>query len=210
MAALALIGWAVSRPALTRAAPAPEEPAFHATLKKIAAEYKSFGRLSDRPRMAPLCFLPRGNLPAGPPSPHVSASKDPATHGQKLYALFVKDQNSYLKMAKTRSAPIGQVLVKQAWIPKEVPRTGVGPESDQEEYLVWPYARKGGKVYRATKQADLFIMVKLDPKTPGTDDGWVYGTVSPDGKKVTSAGRVESCMRCHQETKHDRQFGLVK
>ena len=47
----------------------------------------------------------------------------------------------------------------------------------------------------------------LDPKTPGTDDGWVYGTVSADGKTVTSAGRVDSCMRCH-ETRKDRVFGI--
>jgi hypothetical protein len=53
-------------------------------------------------------------------------------------------------------------------------------------------------------------MFKLDPKTPGTDEGWVYGTVSADGKQVTSAGRVESCMRCHQKAPHDRLFGLPK
>jgi hypothetical protein len=111
-------------------------------------------------------------------------------------------------MANNKTAPVGQVLVKQAWIPKAVPASEVDPDKASSESLAWPYARKGGKVYRATKQADLFIMVKLDPETPGTDDGWVYGTVTPDGKKVTSAGRVESCMRCHQETKHDRQFGL--
>src|SRR5436190_351218 len=69
-------------------------------------------------------------------------------------------------------------------------------------------ARKGDKLFKATKQADLFIMFKLDPKTPGTDNGWVYGTVTPDGKTVTSAGRVESCMKCHQDAKADRLFGL--
>ena len=50
-------------------------------------------------------------------------------------------------------------------------------------------------------------MMKLDPKTPGADDGWVYGTVSADGKTVTSAGRVASCMKCH-ETRPTRLFGL--
>ena len=50
-------------------------------------------------------------------------------------------------------------------------------------------------------------MVKLDPATPGTDEGWVYGTVSPDGKAVGAAGRVASCMKCHAEAKSDRLFG---
>ena len=51
-------------------------------------------------------------------------------------------------------------------------------------------------------------MFKTDPQTPGTDEGWVYGTVTPDGQQVTSAGRVESCMMCHQGAPHDRLFGL--
>jgi hypothetical protein len=53
-------------------------------------------------------------------------------------------------------------------------------------------------------------MFKLDPSTPGTDRGWAYGTVTADGKQVTSAGRVESCMRCHRKAPHDRLFGLPK
>ena len=69
---------------------------------------------------------------------------------------------------------------------------------------------KGDKVYKAAKQGDLFVMTKLDPKSPGTDEGWVYATLSPDGKKLTSAGMIESCMQCHRETKTDRLFGLSK
>jgi hypothetical protein len=64
--------------------------------------------------------------------------------------------------------------------------------------------------YRAAKPAGLFIMTKLKPDAPGTDEGWVYGTVAPDGKTVTSAGRVESCMNCHRDAKHDRLFGFPK
>jgi hypothetical protein len=51
-------------------------------------------------------------------------------------------------------------------------------------------------------------MLKLDPTTSGTVAGWIYGTVTPDGKTVTSAGKVESCMKCHEEAKGDRLFGL--
>jgi hypothetical protein len=57
-------------------------------------------------------------------------------------------------------------------------------------------------------QSDLFIMLKLDPNATNTDDGWVYGTVTPDAKTVTSAGKVASCMKCHVDAKTDRLFGL--
>jgi hypothetical protein len=50
------------------------------------------------------------------------------------------------------------------------------------------------KEYVAGAQAELFIMFKEEPATPGTDGGWVYGTVIPDLKRVTSTGRVASCL----------------
>ena len=71
-----------------------------------------------------------------------------------------------------------------------------------------PYAIVNDVPFRADKLSGLFIMYKLDPATPGTDNGWVYGTVMPDRKSVTSAGRVRSCMNCHEATPHDRLFGL--
>jgi hypothetical protein len=55
--------------------------------------------------------------------------------------------------------------------------------------------------------AGLFIMMKLDPATPDTDHGWVYGTVAADRVTVTSAGRVASCMGCHESAGFDRLFG---
>ena len=61
----------------------------------------------------------------------------------------------------------------------------------------YPYVWNGDRVFKATKQADLFIMLKLDSKTPETDEGWVYATTTPDGQRVTAAGRIESCMNCH-------------
>jgi hypothetical protein len=214
---------------LTSAAPAPmpTEPPFHAQLKKFASEYKTFGRVDDEMRWAPwLCRMPM------PGVAHVSASKDAGTHGQKLYSLFVKDREAYAHPDPKKPVEAGQVIVKQSWVPEEVvgkkvdapihaggsiPFTQIirEPVPKQEKPTLalsdnhfWPYAHKDGKVFKATKQADLFIMFKLDPKTPGTDNGWVYGTVSADGKTVTSAGRVESCMKCHQDAKADRLFGL--
>src|SRR5262249_19651071 len=154
----------------------------------------------------------------------LSASADSGTHGRKLYAVFAKvaDHGSYIVEGKP--SPVGQVIVKESWVPEQVEPTlqnaqmarrklqakvkrDDGTEEvveREQEYL--PYARKDGKLYRAAKQADLFIMYKMDPATPGTDRGWVYGTVTADGKTVTSAGRVESCMNCHVQAAQDRLF----
>ena len=195
---------------------------FHKELRKAAADYKSWGRVDNEMRWAPyLCRLPE------PGKAHFSASKDADTHGQKLYSLFVKERNNYFLLVGKIESPIGQAVVKESWIPeetKEVKPGGVdvskirhpsSPKGDRSRALgdrgdsFYPYATKDGKVYKASKQGDLFIMLKLNPKTEGTDVGWVYGTVTPDGKQVTSAGKVESCMKCHQEAKHDRLFGLA-
>jgi len=70
-----------------------------------------------------------------------------------------------------------------------------------------PYAFFDGKHYKIKEKSGLFIMFKMDPKTPETDQGWVYGTVTADGKQVISAGRVVSCMRCHERAPNDRLFG---
>jgi hypothetical protein len=50
-------------------------------------------------------------------------------------------------------------------------------------------------------------MVKVGDE-PGSDAGWIYGTVAPDGT-VTSAGRVANCMGCHtSDARRERLFGL--
>ena len=65
-------------------------------------------------------------------------------------------------------------------------------------------------MFHATELAGLYIMFKLDPSTPDSDEGWVYATVTPDGR-VTSAGRVASCMGCHEPSAtHERLFGVPK
>jgi hypothetical protein len=211
----------------------PKGPAgkFHSRLLEIARSYEAFGRVDDEARWAPYyCRMP------SPARAQFSASKEAGTHGQKLYSLFAKDRWGYLAVGAVNSAQkakvkpadqqVGQVLVKQSWIPKEVPDDGKqlqavirrvqepiranGKKADalgmRDSFL--PYARKNGKLYHAEKQADLFIMYKLDPATPDTDKGWVYGTVTPDGKTVTSAGRVAACMKCHEKAKCDRLFGF--
>ena len=206
----------------------PDGEPFHKELKAAAKDYLNWHRVDDEMHWAPtLCRTPMPGVAA------FSASKDEETHGQKLYSLFAKKREEYAQFDLPKTSAIGQTIVKQSWIPEEITdekekpkiqrgwvdfhkviRTRLPPFSDKVPYMEWmgdhffPYAVKGDKIFKASKQADLFIMLKFDPKTPDTDLGWVYGTVTPDGKKVTSAGRVESCMKCHKEATADRLFGM--
>ena len=199
----------------------PAEPAkseddkpFHKELLQVAKDYKAWGRVDDEMRFAPwLCRMPE------PGKAHVSASKDADTHGQKLYSLFAKNRDAYFLLGEKKTAAVGQIVVKESWLPEEVKdakpakadRKGVISEgTGKTADHFYPFASKDGKVFKATKPAGLFIMMKLDPKTPDTDGGWVYGTVSADLKSVTAAGKVESCMKCHQDAKYDRLFWFAK
>jgi hypothetical protein len=160
--------------------------------------------------------------------PKVSASDDKSTHGRKLYHLFAKDKNEYLQLTdksaislpQLKSLPpsdVGQVIVKESWTMKpavDVQLDGAGQplaEVDEKTSIRYSqYAQHDGKWFKMDQKAALFIMFRVDPATPGTDDGWVYGTVTPDGNKVTSVGLVQSCMECHKQAPHGRLFGLAK
>jgi hypothetical protein len=68
-----------------------------------------------------------------------------------------------------------------------------------------------GQRLHTGEQAELFVMAKLGAADlPGTDAGWIYGTLTPDGQTLTSAGRVQRCMDCHEAAPHERLFGLQK
>ena len=179
--------------------------AFEAETLAIAADYLTWGRVDDELRWAP--FLCRQPLPG---IARQSGSTDQATHGGgKLYSVFAKHHDSYPNGPHT-----GQAVVKQSW--KTEPVTGQDasfnpgswrPDGDGGDHF-YPYAEKGGVVYRATEPAGLFIMFKVDPATPDTDEGWVYATVSPAGQ-LTSSGRVAACMGCHETSAtHERLFGV--
>jgi hypothetical protein len=190
----------------------------------IAATYESYGRFETGARFAPAfcAFATVARPPANSGTvPALSRSGDTSTHGRKLYWLFVKDvpyDPAFGYIPTDRPNPVGQVVVKEAWVPEEVKADGQSMKSVSRtvetrvgptvvKFL--PYVQEGLRVYHAKEKAGLFIMYKVDPRTPGTDEGWVYGTVTADGKKVTSAGRIESCMGCHKDAPHDRLFGLL-
>lgn len=203
---------------------------FHEAVLKVAAEYKAWGRVDDEMRWAPMLCRP-----GAPGTVYLSASQNDETHGRKLYSLFARRREDYARLGKSRDpVAVGQVIVKQSWLPEEITEPSQRPDrkTDFDGHKVlrtpalqpdtkrkgadggfdhfYPYAWQGDKAFKATRQADLFVMLKLDPETPDTDNGWVYATVTPDGKRVTAAGRIESCMGCHQDAKKDRLFGLGK
>ncbi|MBC7997955.1 MAG: cytochrome P460 family protein [Leptolyngbya sp.] len=160
---------------------------FHRQFLEAAHQYQNYGKVDDMARWAPwLCSAPP------PPKARMSTSADLSTHGKKIYYLFAKDRNAYVNQSADQ---IGQIIVKESWMP---------PAGSKEDRL----DNTTGSAKVPTKKQDLFIMMKLDPKSADTDDGWVYGTVTPDGKEVTSAGRVQSCMTCHTNAQHGRLFGL--
>ena len=189
---------------------------FEQELLAAAKAYRDWPRVSDQANWAPtMCRIP----PAA--GAQRSDSADADTHGRKLYFLFAKDAASYrglwdferqTKAEQTAAlqALQGQVVVKQSWQSVEVdrasvpvlqPRTLGGREHPEE------YAFDGDRAFRTGQHADRFVMLKLDPKTPDTDQGWVYGTLTPDGSRVTASGRLQTCMDCHVDAPRDRLFG---
>jgi hypothetical protein len=166
--------------ALVALACAQESKGPSAGLLKIAETYESYGKVDDEIRWAPgLCRAPR------PPTLRASASGDETTHGKKLYYLFAKDRQAYV-LPKDKTQPVGQVVVKEAW----VPAASSTPER--------PVAGDRGP---------LFIMMKTGD--PASDEGWIYATTSPDRKTITASGKIASCMECHHSKTHDRIFGLA-
>jgi hypothetical protein len=175
---------------------------FEQQVLDIAAEYMTWGRVDDQVRWAPgLCAAPL------PGVAYPSTSDDPTTHGQKLYSLFAKNWAAY-----PNGPHDGQAVVKQSWKVEQVdsgwmPKVTYPTSYDADHF--YPYAKgPDGGVFHATEPAGLFVMFKLDPSTPETDEGWVYATVSTEGR-VTSAGRVSNCLNCHETgATHERLFGI--
>ena len=187
-----------------RAAPARPMPSqvdarFVPAIRAAAAHYQSWGRVDERPNVAPLmCDMPRPEHYGSKGQVRMSAAED-APHGQKLYYLWASDRAAYLKTA----VPTGFSIVKESFAarPGTKPREVVMPLDaplhdtiDHDGTWLTTGAPKG-----------LYVMAKVGGE--GTDDGWVYGTIAADGV-VTSAGRVATCMGCHEEAPHGRLFGL--
>lgn len=200
---LLCLGLTLSACAVPQSLPARVASPFDDDLAEIARVYTQWDRMGDVPAWAPtMCTAPP------PIAPIPSQSGDTETHGRKLYFLFSKDRSAYFR-ADGFNQPVGQVLVKESY-----EAVGISPEESEhdfllrydEDHLQQTYEVEPGKRWKLGTPRELFVMMKVDPETPGTDAGWVYGTVTRDGE-VTSAGRVASCMECHASAVRDRMFG---
>jgi hypothetical protein len=207
---------------------------FHERLLDVAKTYTTYGRVDDELRWAPeLCRMPMpGRVRYSDSSDDATHGRKLYSIFARNRTGYLNVSNPGIVIGlrslerDRRVGEAGQVIVKESWLPQEVeapkdrelrrePAAYANPPKPEEDKPTnfadrdhfHPYVTKDGKTYKATKQGELFIMLKVDPKTVGTDEGWVYGTVTPDLKTVTSAGRVASCMKCH-ETKSGRLFGL--
>ena len=174
-------------------------PIFHDQLLAVANEYFEYGLVNPAPRMAiTLCRQP-------PRAPMLSESDDSNTHGKKLYFLFAKNSAHYLRQDNTDS-PIGQAFVKEAW--------KVIPQDETDRQFTHPSGKNvssratiGSKQVMLGDQHHLFIMLKTDSDTPETDQGWIYGVIDSQSKEVLGSGKIQSCIECHLDAKHDRLFG---
>lgn len=207
--------------AVTPASPAaaPIDPAVASLMSAAFERHVGWGRVDDELRWAPfLCRLPM------PARPHMSRAEG-GDHAQKLYSLFARQRERYVGPGVVstpirvgavggvdagREPFVGQVVVKASYVPEpagdgETARPsmdglGMGDHFD-------PFATHGGVRYRAGGVAGYYVIAEVPRDTPGSDDGFVYGTLTADGR-VTSAGRVAPCMGCHVEATQGRLFGL--
>jgi hypothetical protein len=160
-------------------------------------DYGSFPCVTPQARVAPTdCRLP-------PARADVSRAK--GAHGDKLYLLYAKDAANGTYIEAGKPAPVGQTLVKEAW--EKVDGTATARTAAFDRYPAGIEATIDGKPCHAGGSYGLFVMHKLAADTEGTDQGWVYGTVDKHGT-VTAAGRLASCIACHEKATEDRRFGL--
>ncbi|MEO7735582.1 MAG: cytochrome P460 family protein [Kofleriaceae bacterium] len=190
------------------------DPRYTDAIGAAAKGFAAWGRVDYRPNIAPnLCRAPKPADYGASSHLRMSAAAH-APHGKKLYYLWASDKPAYLD--SRRDVPVGFSIVKESFEAVAVdaahppadphaPAAGEG-WSAQPASITWMVTPQGEKLTTGTRK-DLFVMTKVGDQ-PGSDAGWVYGTVTPDGT-VTSAGRVASCMGCHTSSAtHERLFGL--
>lgn len=204
----------------------PIDAQFTEPLLAAAAKYRKWGRVDERPNLAPvLCRAPSG-LDFGFPSHARLSGADDAQHGRKLYYLFAGlgehgygDLYGRLGTPTAQAIPVGLAIVKQSWaaVPSKRPVANepvvFGEVLDMHVDTPAPidWVEHDGQRLEVGEQAELFVMAKVgEPDMPGTDAGWIYGTLTADGTRVTSAGLVQQCMDCHDVAPHERLFGLQK
>jgi hypothetical protein len=190
---------------------APFDSRWADEVRSVVVDYERWGRVDDEARWAPwLCRIPMAA------TAYISESDDADTHGHKLYTLYAMDAEAYGARRSdggpSRLAGLSQVIVKESFAP--VPLDDVhdaklerGANGAMGMQRLRP-AERDGRRFVAGERKGLFIMMKTEGSTEGTDAGWVYATVDPDMITVTAVGAIGSCMGCHAEAGDDRLFGL--
>ena len=188
-----------------------------ARAREIVTGYRTFGATKvDREQRQDLGVTPALCAPPEPfedqrptksTAPYVNDTwhledRDTPLHGRKIYALFAKDELSF-RLAPTNEQPVGQVVVKEAWAPKEV-NVGGKPTGDRD------MVHYQGKAFARGESRGLFLIFKVDPATPGTDNGWVYATTAADRTTITACGLLPTCADCHNRGGKDRLFGPIR
>jgi hypothetical protein len=181
-----------------------------AFLAIVAREYKTWRLADDELHWAPgLCRLPmRGGE-------HISRAAK-ATHDGKLFRLWAYDLDAYgvaagwIDRAGGSGTPtsrgtmlpeFAQVLVKESFVAEP------WHPGDKSEFGAH-HAMRDGKPFRPGDPIGLFVMLQLATPRDGTDDGWIYGTVAPDGT-VSPASDSGMCRDCHA-TRPNRVFGIPR
>ncbi len=200
-------------PTEVQIAPRDDENTRRRSILDAAREYRDFEFVYTTPNWSPLdCRRPEK-------SGTFSASAESTTHGQKLYFLFVRESMAYWMASRLATQPIGQTLVKETWLPVEVdpddPLVAIHSGESVESNVGNPHddnplipVQRDGKSYQPGSKGPLFIMHYLGKYAHDIDNGWIYATLTPDALSITAIGRIESCMKCHNDAPHDRLFGM--
>ncbi|MCA8939141.1 MAG: cytochrome P460 family protein [Planctomycetes bacterium] len=165
----------------------PNDERFHDVLLTAYREHRDYD-VTYYMMIAPaLCIAPPPVISA------VRSAHSSGPHMGKSALYFAKDSKSYdVRLDKLvdlqETQPIGQTIVKKA-------------------FRLKPSEEQMGENLGLGDLDNYFIMTKLAPDTPGTDEGWVYGVVNPEGQ-VTASGLIKNCMSCHMKSKTDRLIGL--
>ena len=177
-------------------------------LVELVGDYANrYGCVDDLLRVAPtMCRAPTVAI-------RMSAADGENAHTRKLYWLFAKDRDAYLAVPKQQDQPVGQLVIKETWVPADGDATEDTPGPYGADKARRPPRLKraivhGGKTVHPGSKHALFVMWKRAAGTPSTDAGWTYATLTPDGTRVTASGRLKNCMACHEGATHDRMFGL--
>jgi hypothetical protein len=195
----------------------PVDPALADKIRTAAAPYLKWTRVDEKPNIAPtLCRMPMGD-DYGKVSHIRMSDAVESPHDKKLYFLYASAKWDYLALAhEPRRIEPGFTIVKESFhaVSARPPQKNAAPsvsdfltDGKPPPPVTW-VETDNGKRLEAGTPSGLYVMTKVGgASTPGTDVGWIYGTIAANGT-VTSAGRVASCMSCHENASHDRLFGL--